>query len=143
MVDALRRAGRWVTAPHGCVIDLRPAHVEPDLELGLSDGSVLRVGGLVVEDERRVRHRAAAAAVREVAATGLFTIHDELTFPFFYYADSAEELRDHIAAHWKHTQMDPPTVARTADAMAANPGARLWLREQVGIRTLRPARPPR
>lgn len=138
MVDALSRARRWARPPHGAVIDLRPADVEPDVELGLTDGTVTRIGPLVVDEERRQRHRAADAAVRESIARGLFTVSDPIGFAFFYYPDSPDELRDYIATHWRHTRFDRVTHARTVAALGAHPGARLWLREQVGIRTLRP-----
>lgn len=137
MVDALSRAGRWIEPPLGCIIDLRPAHVVPDVELGLRDGTVVRVGGLVVEDDRRARHAAADAAVREVVARELFTVEDELQFLFYRYPDSADELRDYIATKWQHTHMDEATHARAVEMLRANAGGRLWLREQVAIRTLR------
>lgn len=135
MVDALIRAGRWL-APQGVVIDLRPADVVPDIELGLPDGTVVHVGEPVVDDERRARHRAAADALQTVIARRLFVIKDEEQFSFFYYPDSPEELRDYLATKWRQTWIDDRTYARMLDALAAHPDGRLWLREQVGIRTL-------
>ena len=138
MVDALNRAREWLQPPHGIVIDLRPADVVPHVEIGFADGTVHRVGGLAVDDERRERHRAADTALREVVARGLFIVEDELVFLFYYYSDSADELRDYLAAKWRQTRLDDQTHARVVEAMRAHPGSRLWLREQVAIRTLRP-----
>jgi hypothetical protein len=137
MVDALSRARRWVW-PHGISIDLRPAEVVPTIEIGLPSGAILRIGEPVVDEERRQRHRDADAALRAAIALGVFSAHDEETFSFHYYADSADELRDHLNEKWKQTRIDGATHARTARALRRYPDGRLWLREQVGIRTLKP-----
>ena len=139
MVDALRRSSRWVKPPLGCIIDLRPADVVPDVEFGLPDGSITRVGGLVVDQERRARHAAADAALREVVRRGDLVVLDEEQFWFFRYPVSAGELREYIATKWQHTHLDDHTYARASDIQRANPNARLWLRERVGIRSLRPS----
>jgi hypothetical protein len=138
MVDALNRARRWLKAPSGRIIDLRPAHVVPDVELGLPDGSIAHVGGLVVDDERRQRHLAADLAVLTVARRGLLSVTGEQEFSFYRYPASTDELRDYIATKWQHTHLDAVTHRRAAEMMRANPGARLWLREQVAIRILLP-----
>jgi len=139
MVDALNRARRWVKPPSGRIIDLRPAHVVAEVELGLPDGSIAAVGGLVVGDERRQRHRAADLAVSAVVQRGTLTVSAEREFPFYRYANSADELREYIATKWQHTHLDAATEARAHEMMRANPGARLWLRERVAIRNLLPA----
>jgi hypothetical protein len=136
MVDALRRAARWVKPAPGCVIDLRPANVVADVEIGCADGNVLNAGGLVVRDERRARHAAADAALRTALARGLLTVVDEEEFSFYRYPESIEELRHHIATIWRDTELDESTRARADRLQRANPGSRLWLREQVNIRRL-------
>ncbi|HUE88313.1 MAG TPA: hypothetical protein VMO26_19735 [Vicinamibacterales bacterium] len=133
---------RWLASPHGCVIDLRPADVHGTVAVGLPDGGIVAVGELVVEDERRARHGAADAAVREVVERRLFTRHGEQQFPFFYYPDSADELRDYVAAKWRNTHLDPATHRLAIAASAKHPEGRLWLREQVGIRVLQPVTAP-
>lgn len=137
MVDALIRAKRWL-APCGVIIDLRPADVVPDIEVGLPDGTVVLVGQPVVGNERRARHLAADDALRTVIARGIFQVKDEEQFPFLYYPDSPEELREYLAARWRDTRIDDRTHAQVTAAVAAHPDARLWLREQVAIRTLHP-----
>jgi hypothetical protein len=142
MVHALRRVRRWLASPHGCIIDLRPADVHGTVAIGLPDGSIVGVGELVVDDERRARHRAAHEAVREVVERRLFSLHDEEQFFFFYYPDSADELRDYVAAKWRNTHMAPATHRLAKEAVNRHPGGRLWLREQVGIRVLQPVKAP-
>ena len=139
MVDALRRAGRWVEPPLGCIIDLRPAHVVPHIELGLPDGAHVPIGGLVVDAERRERHMAADLAVLAVVKQGLFTVEREQEFSFYRHPESVDELRQYIATKWQHTRLDDATYASAIDAQRARPDGRLWLREQVAIRVLRPA----
>lgn len=139
MVDALRRAGGWIEPPLGRIIDLRPAHVVPHVELELPDGAQVPIGGLVVDDERRERHMAADLALLAVVKRGLFTVEREQEFSFYRYPDSVDELRQYIATKWQHTRLDDATYARSIEAQRARPDGRLWLREQVTIRLLRPA----
>jgi hypothetical protein len=93
---------------------------------------------LTVEAERHERHAAADSALDEVLARRLFILEASREFPFLRYADSAEELRDYIAERWKQTRLDDATCLRTAAALSGQPGARLWLRERVAIRRLKP-----
>jgi hypothetical protein len=136
MVDALCRARVWLKS-HGRLIDLRPAHTIPDVVVGSDEhGDV--VGVLTVEVERHQRHAAADRALAAVLDRELFVIDEAREFTFLSYADSADELRDYIASKWKQTRLDEATCHRTAVAISARPSARLWLRERVGIRSLRP-----
>ena len=137
MVDALSRAARWIT-PGGCVIDLRPADVVAEVEIGLPDGSVVSVGGLTVDAERRARHCAADEAVADVTSTRLFRVDREERFQFYYYPDSPDQLREYIAAKWRHSRLDDSTYHQAGDLLRAHPEGRLWLREEVGIRCLLP-----
>jgi hypothetical protein len=138
MVDALRRASRWLDPPLGSIIDLRPAHVVPHIELGLPDGALVPVGGLVVDDERRARHMAADLAIRALVTDGVFTVEREQEFSFYRYPESVDELRRYIATKWQHARLDDATYARAIREQGARPDGRLWLREQVAIRVLRP-----
>jgi hypothetical protein len=137
MVDALIRARRWL-APSGVVIDLRPADVVPDIEIALPDGSPLVVGHARVGEDRRTRHRAADRALGAVLQHRVFDVTDEEQFSFFYYPDSLDALREHLATKWRDTHIDDATHGRVVAAVAAHPEGRLCLRERVAIRTLRP-----
>jgi hypothetical protein len=136
MVDALCRTRGWLK-PDGRLIDLRPAHTIPEVVIG-SDERPIVVGVLTVEAERHQRHAAANKALNEVLDRQLFVLEQWREFAFLRYADSAEELRDHIAEKWKQTRLDDATCLRTAAALSDQPGARLWLRERVAIRRLKP-----
>jgi hypothetical protein len=93
---------------------------------------------LTVEAERHRRHAAADRALAAVLDRHLFVLDEAREFTFLRYADSAAELRDYIASKWKETRLGDATCLRTAVALGARPGARLWLRERVAIRRLRP-----
>ena len=136
MVDALGRARRWLKR-RGCLIDLRPAHTIPEVVIG-TDEHARVVGVLTVEAERHQRHAAADSALSHVLDRQLFVLEEAREFVFHRYADSAEELRDYIADRWKQTRLDDATCLRTAAALANDPGARLWLRERMAIRRLKP-----
>jgi hypothetical protein len=136
MVDALCRTRRWLK-PDGYLVDLRPAHLVPTVEIGDPCTDYAPAGGLTVDDERRRRHAAADVALATVLKRQLFYLEQEREFSFLRYADSARELQDYIATRWQHTRLDDQTRER-ADGMLRNQtNARLWLRERVGIRSLR------
>jgi hypothetical protein len=137
MVDALCRARGWLK-PNGYLIDLRPADTIPWVIVGSDEHSSV-IGPLTVDAARQQRHAAADRALATVLDRHLFVLEDAREFVFHRYADSADELRDYIAAKWKETRLDETTRAGTVAALSARPGARLWLREQVAIRRLRPA----
>ncbi|HMJ83913.1 MAG TPA: hypothetical protein VK504_12130 [Vicinamibacterales bacterium] len=134
MVDALCRTRGWLR-PDGRLIDLRPAHTIPEVVIGSADHATV-VGVLAVEAERHERHAAADKALDDVLDRRLFVLEESREFVFLRYADSAEELRDHIAQKWRQTRLDGATCLRTAAALSDRPGARLWLRERVAIRRL-------
>jgi hypothetical protein len=136
MVDALRRIRGWLK-PEGCLIDVRPAHTIPEVVIGTGNQATV-VGVLTVEAERHERLAAANNALDDVLDRRLFVLEESREFAFLRYADSAEELRDHIAQRWRQTRLDGATCLRTAAALRDRPGARLWLRERVAMRRLKP-----
>jgi len=138
MVDALCRTRRWLK-PDGCLIDLRPEHTIPEVFVGSEDHATI-IGVLTVEAERHQRHAAANSALDDVLDRRLFVLEASREFAFLRYADSAEELRDYVAGRWKQTRMDDATCRRAANALGDRGGARVWIRERVAIRRLKPVR---
>ena len=136
MVDALCRTRLWLK-PDGVLIDLRPADTIPEVIVG-SGARADVVGMLTVDDERHERHSAANRALAAVLDRHLFVLEEAREFTFLRYADSAEELREYIAEKWKQTRLGDAARLRAAAALSERPGARLWLRERVAIRRLRP-----
>ena len=122
MVDALRRATRWL-GPDGCVIDIHPTPVPSTIEI---DGVTV---GRVQTADAPARHAAADAALTEVQRDGLFTAAGSAVFDFYTYADTIDELRDHIEANWRDARV-------VADMAAGRPRAH----EQVRITKLVVAR---
>jgi hypothetical protein len=119
MVDALRRARRWVT-PDGSIIDLHPTAVDAWLEIDEQ-----RIGPLDGGDAPE-RHGRATAAIEAALAEGLFVAASAVDFLFFTYGDSIDELRDHIAAHWRSTRIgealyESARARRRADPRAGRP----------------------
>jgi hypothetical protein len=136
MVDALCRSRDWLKAD-GCLIDLRPADPTPEVMVGSKDQS-RPVGTLTVEPARHQRHAAADRALARVLDRPFFILEEARAFIFHRFADTADELRDYVASKWKETRLDEITHRRAAKALSVRPGARLWLREEVAIRRLRP-----
>jgi hypothetical protein len=136
MVDALSRTRGWLK-PDGRLVDLRPAHTIPEVVIGSAERATV-IGVLTVEAERHERHAAANNALDDVLDRQLFVLEELSEFAFLRYADTAEELRDYIAERWKQTRLDDATCVRTAAALRDRVDARLWLRERVAMRRLRP-----
>ena len=136
MVDALRRARRWLR-PDGVLIDLRPTS---DLLIGVDVGTAnawTHAGLLSVDDARRARYAAADGALRTALARSWFALESESTLDFLRYADSADEMRDYIAANWRETALGPETHARAVALQ--RPRSRVRLVERLVIRRLRRA----
>jgi hypothetical protein len=136
MVDALCRLRGWLK-PDGCLIDLRPAEVVPTVEIGSPGRDQTIVGVPIVQEERRRRHLAADRALRAVLERKLFYLEQAREFWFLRYADSPRELQEYIATRWLDTRLDEVTRARAEEMLHGRRNARLWLRERVGIRSLR------
>jgi hypothetical protein len=124
MVDALRRAHRWL-APAGSLIDLHPSASPPAVEVGLAD-----VGTVESADASR-RHAAAGAALAAVVGDGFFAVQRAIVFDFYTYGDSIEELRDYVADEWRDSRIGAEVVARARAALECAPGGRVRLRERV------------
>jgi hypothetical protein len=141
MVDALRRAARWVTA-EGCVIDIRPTDLATAVEVGSPDRPDATIGDLAVDDERHRRHAAADRALAHVVELGILRLDATRAFAFRRYAASAAELADYVTDKWPHTKFDAATRDRAAAALRARPGGTIWVRQQIEMRKLRPAATP-
>ena len=136
MVHALRRVRQLVRSV-GWVIDVHPTAEPAWVEVG-----AVRVGSVEAGDAP-VRHAAADAALTRVLRDGLFSVENSGVFSFFTYADSVEELADHIRQTWRSARIGEPIVERARAAMRASPGTRPRVREHVRWARLRPASDPR
>jgi len=98
MVDALRRAARWLR-PDGCVIDIHPTAQPSTIEV---DGVPV---GCVQTADAPARHAAADAALATVLRDGLFTVAGTAVFDFYTCADTLDELRQHIEDNWRDARV--------------------------------------
>ena len=131
MVDALRSARRWVRTD-GSVIDVHPTEVPAWLEI--DDEAV----GPLDAGDAPERHAKATAALETALDEGLFVAARAVEFLFATHGDSIDELRDHIATHWRSTRIDDRLyeAARTrqrGDPRAGHPR----VVEQVRLSVLR------
>jgi hypothetical protein len=129
MVDALRFAHRLLP-PGGFVLDLHPTASNVTVEVGASVTGFVDLGGGLR------RHAAAARALTRSVATHLFTVERTLTFDFFTYGDSIDELRDYIAENWREARIGNAAVERARDALRDAPGVRPRVREHVQVTRL-------
>lgn len=98
MVDALRRARRWLRRD-GCLIDIHPTPLPATIEV---DGVPI---GHVETADGPARHAAADAAVAVALRDALFVAAGSDLFDFYTYADSLDELREHIEANWRDARV--------------------------------------
>ena len=115
MVDALRKAMPLVDRD-GCIVDIHPTETPASVRVG--DVGVGIVDGGVAMDRHAAAGKAVAASVRD----GLWEITKVVEFNFHTYADTAEELRDYVAATWRNGRIDERTVAATRNALRTSPG---------------------
>lgn len=143
MVDALHRAHGWLR-PTGCVIDAHPTAEPAYLEVQLAVG-IVAVGRINDIDEQAgpsSRHARADAAIAAAVARGWFAIEARVEFSFHRHADTVSEMRSHVQGKWKGAALDESALQQAASLQGAEPSARLWVREQVGIARLRPLDEP-
>ena|SRR5215472_15121267 len=105
MVDALRRASRWVR-PQGSILDIHPTNAVPPIEIGG------RAVGHVETPDGPARHAAADAALRATIDAGLFVETASGAFDFYTWGDTFEELREHIEEHWNDARVVVSDPAR-------------------------------
>ena len=141
MVDALRRAHEWLR-PSGFLVDIRPtaepAHVEVELVTGIIGAG--RVGDVDDATGPGARHARADVAMAIAIAREWFVAETRLEFAFHRYAGTIDELRDHVHNDWRGARIDQAALQRATSLVADEPGARLRVREQIGIARLRPVR---
>lgn len=131
MVDALRRA-RDIVRPGGCVVDLHPTAEPARVWIGEA------VAGIVEAGDAPVRHQAAGDAIEAAVADGLFAVQRAFEFDFALYADSLDELQEHILEDWNDARIGDETMARARRLLQAAPGTRPLVRERVRITHLTP-----
>jgi hypothetical protein len=132
MVHALRRV-RALVRPDGLVVDLHPTEERAWVEIGAERAGPVEAG------DAPARHAAAGAALKTVLDAGLFIAENSVVFQFFTYADSVEELGDHIRQTWRSGRIEKPVLERARAIMHRSPGTRPRVCEHVRCTRLRPA----
>jgi hypothetical protein len=131
MVDALRRAHDLVRQT-GCVIDLHPT---AELARVLVDDTSV---GVVDAADAPKRHQAAGDAIDAAVADGLFVVQQAFEFDFSVWADTIDELQEHILEDWRDARIGDNTLQRARLMLEATPAARPRVRERVRMARLQP-----
>ena len=139
MVDALQRARKWLK-PAGFLIDIRPTAEPAYLEVQLAGRTEVagRVGDVNDDAGPNARHARADNALATALDRHWFAAELRLEFSFNRHADTLDELRDHIRGDWRGAAIDDAALTRAATLLASEPGARVRVREQVGVARLAP-----
>ncbi len=138
MVDALERAHGWLR-PGGRLVDIRPTEEPGYLEVEVG-GRLVCVGRVHDVDEQigpNARHARAEAAFAAAVERGWFLVEARRTFSFRRHADTVDEMRSYVNGTWKGAVLHERALQDAARHLLAEPGARLWVREQVsGVRAI-------
>jgi hypothetical protein len=129
MVDALQRARDLITET-GCVVDLHPTAAPALILVGDA------VAGQVDTGNAKVRHQSATDAVAAAIRIRLLALVDTTEFDFSVYADSVEELQQHIHDDWREGNIGNVTYRRAEALLQAGPGPRPRVRERIVINRL-------
>lgn len=109
MVHALEKLHRLL-GPGGCLIDIHPSSVPATVEVHA--GGSARAAGVVREPQGVLDYERAETALTDVVRRGLFAVEHQESFPFIRYADTLDELLDHLAETWKDASLDAATRSR-------------------------------
>jgi hypothetical protein len=111
MVDALRECRR-VLESGGKLIDLRPFHSQPAVEIMTREG--VFVPGRVDDSGGAGDDIAADEAVAEAVCDGLFTLSKRTSFRFANYWETLDGLLAYAEEQWRDNACIPPFVAAGA-----------------------------
>ena len=131
MVDALKRVRQWITNG-GCVIDIHPTAAPALVLVGQS------VGGEVDNGTAKDRHQAATDALSAAIRDRLFTLQMSTEFEYCVFADTLDELQQHIHDEWREGHIGDVTFANTQKLMSADPNQKPCVRERVSASRLLP-----
>lgn len=111
MVDALRECRR-VLESGGKLIDLRPFHSQPAVEIMTTEG--IFVPGRVDDSGAVGDDIAADKAMAEAVRGGLFTLSKRTSFRFANYWETLDGLLAYAEEEWRDIACIPPFVAAGA-----------------------------
>ena len=137
MVDALQRAREWLR-PAGFLIDIRPTPEPGYLEVQLPGRTEVagRVRDVDGQAGPSARHARADTALATALDRHWFAVELRREFSFYRHGDTLDELRDHIRGDWRGAAIDDAALGRAAALLASERGARVRVREQVGLARL-------
>ncbi len=133
MVHALSEIQR-VLAPDGILIDLRPLADRWPIEVA-SRREAREAGRLTDLEIGLEDDRAANESMHQAESQGWFLREREEFFPFFYYWDSPNEMREYLDEEWSDFMAVDEEVWKTIRSMwaVADADARLRIRVKMLI----------
>jgi hypothetical protein len=131
MVDALRRARGWLRRT-GSLVDLHPTSAIAVVIVGDT------IAGPVQTGAAPSRHQAATDAITSVLRERLYTKNHEMEFEHSTYAETLEELQEHIVEDWRESRIGDDTLGRARALLRDAPGVRPLVRERVSASWLLP-----
>lgn len=133
MVHALLECWR-VLARDGRLIDVRPIHSNPAIEVVTGDGRI--VVGRLIDEAERIDDEAANGAMAEVVRQGFFTPEIEDSFYSASYWETLDGLLAYADRKWSDTKvLAPEVVVQARRQVAGRDGDyRICVRNKIQIR---------
>ena len=125
MVHALLECWR-VLEPEGVLIDLRPFHSKPALEIITADG--IFVPGHVDDSGCVADDIASSEAIAAMVRQGYFALQKQDSFQFANYWDTLDGLLEHADEKWRDFACIPPSVVAGAWRCIAGANGRYRVR---------------
>ena len=117
MVHALHEIWR-VLQPGGCLIDLRPLHTSPPLEI--VSGQEMLVAGQIDESGGVSKDTASNEALEQTVQAQWFRRERDAWFDFATYWDTPDALKAHAEERWNTTRLPEETLAEARRLTAAS-----------------------
>jgi hypothetical protein len=139
MVHALRRA-RGLLDAGGFIVDVHPTTEQAHLEL-FTGTDFIRLAERIDDPSPtgpRQRHAAAERAVASCVAAGDLRQHRDVRFTFHTFADSVDELLEHLSVKWKTLKFEDEDVRRARASLARAHGSSIVVTERVIASKLSP-----
>ena len=131
MGHALHEIWRVLT-PQAYLIDLRPLHVKPFLEI-IYQGSIVRAGQ-IDETKGAPDDIAANQALAELVEQKWFIPEETAKFNFPSYWDNPDELKTYADAHWRNTHIPADVLTQARYLMPKNTAeAKVCVRSEMII----------
>jgi hypothetical protein len=135
MVHALKQI-HSLLQPGGLLIDIHPSGEPPPIHVRLAQQQICV--GWVNEESEFVSYFQTDTALAEAVKNGWFRQEQQTRFAFVTFADTLDELHDHLAQNWEDMIIDQQVMTQADDLLrSAEADKEVSVREWIKMTALR------